>query len=285
MEALVYLPDIETLQGIHADWPDEMRAILCLHDDGRCDLRLHHVEESVEAALGDVIEQLRVAADRVQVVPATGKYPSRRMRFAEEQALCQLLDEISHLPKLATDYALDYRYRKEAAASRELSERADRLAERVQRRRPGERDAEHEDAPLIFAHLSDDGESHRLLLSDGSPPLRSGREVTGRVTELGADKASLHISWDGNVEYHDVIVIPRCDMPTQVAAVFAKSNMRARLYLTSHGAMVVPDRAEAQERSEGHGRSLPRRLARVAVAAMILVSAGALTAGVAAAFG
>jgi hypothetical protein len=85
MEALVYLPDIETLHGIHTDWPEEMRVILCLHDDGHCDLRLHHVEEGVEAALGDVIEQLRVAADRVQVVPATGKYPSRQMRFAEEQ--------------------------------------------------------------------------------------------------------------------------------------------------------------------------------------------------------
>jgi hypothetical protein len=220
---------------------------LCLHGDGHCDLRLHHVEESVEAALGDVIVQLRVAADRVQVVPATDKYPSRRMRFAEEQALCQLLDEISHLPKLATDYALDYRYRKEAAASRELSERADRLAERVQRRRPGERDAEHEDAPLIFAHLSHDSESYRLLLSDGTPPLRSGREVFGSIVELASDKADrLHVSWDGNVEYNDVLVIPRAAVPVSVVERHAQSNMRARLHLTSRGALVVPDRARGR---------------------------------------
>jgi hypothetical protein len=88
-----------------------------------------------------------------------------------------LLDEITHLPKLATDYALDYRYRKEAAVSRELSEKADRLAERVQRRSSGDRNAQQDDTPLIVAHVSHDSESYRLLLSDGTPPLRAGREV------------------------------------------------------------------------------------------------------------
>jgi hypothetical protein len=285
MEALVYLPDIETLHGIHTDWPEEMRVILCLHDDGHCDLRLHHVEEGVEAALGDVIEQLRVAADRVQVVPATGKYPSRQMRFAEEQALCRLLDEITHLPKMATDYALDYRYRKEAAVSRELSEKADRLAERVQRRSSGDRNAQQDDTPLIVAHVSQDSESYRLLLSDGTPPLRAGREVFGSIVEVASDGGSVHVSWEGNVEYNDVIVFPRATVPASVVERHAQSNMRARLHLTPRGALVVPEHAEQDNGSQSSGRDRLRRLSRVAAAMAIVASAGVLTAGVAAAFG
>jgi hypothetical protein len=285
MEALVYLPDIETLRGIHADWPEEMRVILCLHGDGHCDLRLHHVEEGAEAALGDVIAQLGVAADRVQVVPATGRYPSRQMRFAEEQTLCRLLDEVAHLPKMATDYALDYRYRKEAAVSRELSERTDRLAERVQRRSPGDRNAQQDDLPLIVAHVSHDSESYRLLLSDGTPPLRAGREVFGSIVEVASDGGSVHVSWDGNVEYNDVLVFPRAAVPVSVVERHAQSNMRARLHLTPRGALVVPERVEQDSGSQSGGRDRLRRLSRVAAAVAIVASAGVLTAGVAAAFG
>jgi hypothetical protein len=123
------------------------------------------------------------------------------------------------------------------------------------------------------------------LLSDGTPPLRAGREVFGSIVEVASDGGSVHVSWEGNVEYNDVIVFPRATVPASVVERHAQSNMRARLHLTPRGALVVPEHAEQDNGSQSSGRDRLRRLSRVAAAMAIVASAGVLTAGVAAAFG
>jgi hypothetical protein len=276
MEALVYTPDFETLRGICPDWPEEVFAILCLHQSGRCDLHLRHVEEDAAEALSMAVTATDEGSCRVYVVPASDGYPTRRLSFSEEQAICGLLDGVDQLPDLALEYALSYRYRKEAAETRELGERANSLAERLRHRERSEGGPTGGGERKLVASVSEAEGYFCLVVGGGDLASASGREVFGRVVDVPLRGSSVRLAWDGDVTSGDVILIPGASLPPAAAALWRRGNTSVRLKFVADGAVVDPEIGDGQRTG---------RLARAAAVAFLISSAGILTAGVAAAFG
>ncbi len=94
---LVYLFDEETLRNLFDDWPSSMRVALCIDEEGTGNVALLRADEVADAPLR--IAQLldRDDADFV-IVPTFGGYPTRKIRFSEEQQLCGMVAELSDLP-------------------------------------------------------------------------------------------------------------------------------------------------------------------------------------------
>jgi len=275
MEALIYLPDLEALRGIHADWPDDMCAILCLHQSGRCELQLHHIEEDADAALAKAVGATDRGAGRVYVVPATEGYPTRKLSFSEEQALCGLLDGLTDLPDLAADYAQEYRYSKDVAFSREMAELVTSVSKGPRHQgSPGGAPRNAEGRLVGRVSMTDD--CFRLVVGGRDHPSGAGREFLGRVVDVPLRGCSVRLAWDGEVSDGDVVLIPYGSVPPAAYALWRRGGAKVQLKLVSDGAVVDPEHGQVD-------RSW--RFARVASMAFLITSAGVLTAGVAVAFG
>lgn len=108
-ETLVYLVAEDTLSQLHRGWPEGMRAALCLGEEGDCEVVLFHRDE-----LGGIVARIATDLSRDDadfiVVPLTGGYPTRRIRFAEEQQLCDFVSASPGLAEMAMDYALNFAF-------------------------------------------------------------------------------------------------------------------------------------------------------------------------------
>ncbi len=94
---LIYLFDEETLSKLFDDWPSLMRVALCIDEEGGGNVVLLHEDEVADAPFH--IAQLlnRDDADFV-IAPTFGGYPTRKIRFSEEQQLCGMVEVLSDLP-------------------------------------------------------------------------------------------------------------------------------------------------------------------------------------------
>ena len=100
---LIYLPDEETLSNLFENWPSSMRVALCIDEEGGGHVALLREDEAADAPVR--IAQLldRNDSDFV-IVPTFGGYPTRKIRFSEEQQLCGMLAELSDLPLRARSH-------------------------------------------------------------------------------------------------------------------------------------------------------------------------------------
>lgn len=100
---LIYLFDEETLSNLFENWPSSMRVALCIDEEGGGHVTLLREDEAADAPVR--IAQLldRDDSDFV-IVPTFGGYPTRKIRFSEEQQLCGMLAELSDLPLRARSH-------------------------------------------------------------------------------------------------------------------------------------------------------------------------------------
>lgn len=100
---LIYLFDQETLSNLFENWPSSMRVALCIDEEGGGHVALLREDEVADAPVR--IAQLldRDDSDFV-IVPTFGGYPTRKIRFSEEQQLCGMLAELSDLPLRARSH-------------------------------------------------------------------------------------------------------------------------------------------------------------------------------------
>lgn len=271
MDALVYLPDIETLLGIHADWPEDVRAMLILHKSGRCEMRLCHCADDGAVELEAILEQIALDGTRIQVVPRTGSHPTRQLSFAEEQRLCGLLYDVSDLPEIAVEYAFARRSQKELMSPSAMERRGSMvgfLSRRNRRKvRPqapvetsartseGERDASkvqacHEgdegacataiENDCLIANIIEAGDEFRVVLDDVGPAPGPRREVCGRIIAAPTRGCSVRVTWDGDLASGDVVKIQRKSLPPAAVALWRRGDLRVRFKLVADGAIIDP---------------------------------------------
>ncbi|KGM46978.1 hypothetical protein [Pseudooceanicola atlanticus] len=108
-DKLAYFLEAEQLAGIFAEWPDEMNVVLCLDEDGGCEILVYHKDEG-RGVLRKVSSVLQRPMGQFMVVPETKGYPTRRVLFSEEQKMLNLVAEAYDLPEIAQDYAINFQY-------------------------------------------------------------------------------------------------------------------------------------------------------------------------------
>ncbi len=109
VETLAYFLEEETLRGLLPGWPGGMNLVLCLDDAGKCDLIVHHRDET-ERVLTRLAREHYEIDSLLSVSPAVDGYPTRKILFSEEQQLLMLVAEAENLDEVAYDYAINYRF-------------------------------------------------------------------------------------------------------------------------------------------------------------------------------
>lgn len=235
-DALVYIPDPDALHALHSDWPEDMRAALCIRSDGDCQIAVFHAEESGDA-LTAVSRLVRRSAASLVVVPAREGYATRKISFSEDQKLCGILAEAPGLGELAADYAMNYRYAREGGSARAAPDReARRSVPRPARSATLRRDIPWlacRDGKQFFARIFLEADEYRLTIHDGEPPLRVGEALSAEVVEDEAGSARVllkAVSYPGRgLAPGDSLVVGREALPGEVAARWSAGDGHATI--------------------------------------------------------
>ncbi|MGR3452397.1 hypothetical protein [Pseudooceanicola sp.] len=132
-EKLAYFFDASDLGSVFADWPEEIGLVLCMDEEGGCEMLLHHRDEGREI-IRRVAGVLGRPVGEFAVVPQVEGLPTRRVLFSDEQKLLKLVAAEKDLPEMAADHLINFRFDRERRA-RKKAEQALVEAE-VQRWRP-----------------------------------------------------------------------------------------------------------------------------------------------------
>jgi hypothetical protein len=245
-DALVYIPEPDALLALHADWPEDMRAALCLRSDGDCQIAVFHAEESSDALMA-MSRLIRRSASSLVVVPAHEGYATRKISFSEDQRLCGILAEAPGLGELAADYAMNYRYVREGGTAR--------AAPDPERRRgvpppPGHSTLRRDipwlacrDGKQFFARIFLEADEYRLTIHDGEPPLRVGEVLRVEVVddEPGSDRVLLKaVSYLGRgLVPGDSLVIGRAALPGEIATRWSAGDGHATLRMVQDSFVLV----------------------------------------------
>lgn len=134
-EKLAYFFDASDLKSVFSDWPTEIGLVLCMDEEGGCEMLLHHLDEGRE-----VIRRIAAVLGRpvgeFAVVPPVEGLPTRRVLFSDEQRLLKLVAAEKDLPEMAADHLINQRFekarraRKAAESLRAQSLRAEAQGER-----------------------------------------------------------------------------------------------------------------------------------------------------------
>ncbi|MWD28451.1 hypothetical protein E0K89_013280 [Aquicoccus sp. SCR17] len=108
-DAFAYVLDEDLVRAVLPDWPEAMGLVLCLSADGRCETVVFHRDEGARA-LRKAAAVLGRPARSFPVAPAAEGWPTRRVRFSEEQEMLRLVAAAADLRELAQDYAINYRF-------------------------------------------------------------------------------------------------------------------------------------------------------------------------------
>ena len=117
-DVFAYVLDEELVRSALPDWPAGMTLILCLQADGGCQTVVGHRDEAGRT-LRKAAAALGLPERSFAVAPEVPGWPTRRVRFSEEQDMLNLVAEAGHLVELATDYAINYRFAKDEGLSPE----------------------------------------------------------------------------------------------------------------------------------------------------------------------
>jgi len=132
-EKLAYFFEASELESVFADWPAEIGLVLCMDEEGGCEMLLHHRDEGRET-IRRVAGVLGRPVGEFAVVPPVEGLPTRRVLFSDEQKLLKLVAAERDLPEMAADHLINFRFDRERRA-RQKADRA-RDAEEAQRWRP-----------------------------------------------------------------------------------------------------------------------------------------------------
>lgn len=112
LKAFVYFTEFEIIKYMMPAWPSEMRLALGLHASGECELVVYHRNET-----NQIIERmariLKLPVGSFGVVPERHGYPTKAIRFSDQQLLLKLVTEKDDLCETASDYAINYRFAEE----------------------------------------------------------------------------------------------------------------------------------------------------------------------------
>lgn len=118
-DVFAYVLDQELVRSALPDWPTGMILILCLKADGSCQTVVGHADETGRT-LRKAAAALGLPERSFAVAPEVPGWPTRRVRFSEEQDMLRLVSEAKHLVELATDYAINYRFARDEGLSPEV---------------------------------------------------------------------------------------------------------------------------------------------------------------------
>lgn len=109
-DAFAYVLDEDVVRAALPGWPADMNLILCLKADGRCEMVVCHREEEGRRALRKAAAVMARPERSFAVAPEVEGWPTRRVRFSEEQEMLKLVAEADHLEEMALDYAINWRF-------------------------------------------------------------------------------------------------------------------------------------------------------------------------------
>ena len=89
-DKLAYFFDHTDLSTVFKDWPEEIGLVLCVDEEGSCDLLLFHPEER-QKIMYDISTVLNRPLGKFAVVPPIDGYPTRKVLFSDEQKLLKLV--------------------------------------------------------------------------------------------------------------------------------------------------------------------------------------------------
>ncbi len=112
IKAFVYFAESETVEEMLPDWPSEMRLALCLHESGTCEIIVFHRNEA-DRIIARMSGILNLRGGKFSVTPKISGYPTRDIKFSEQQQLLKLIIAEKELCETASDYAINYRFAKE----------------------------------------------------------------------------------------------------------------------------------------------------------------------------
>lgn len=266
-DKLAYFFDATDLDGVFRDWPREIGLVLCMDDDGGCEMLLHHRDEGREV-IRKIAAVLGRPVGQFAVVPEVEGHPTRRVLFSDEQKLLAIVAAEKDLPEMAADHLINYRYElarraKKQAAPAKPEPKVKREAE-PQRWRPrfrlmdvgprskkaaqgmpgyhpaGPRDRE---CKFVEGELSLGRRGVRLVVA---PELLTVRTAAFRVNDLAFrdDYSRFVVAREaiGDWEEGEALVLDmRMDLfPEGLLRRFEAGVRRAEVTVTDHGVFVAP---------------------------------------------
>ena len=133
-DAFAYCFDEELVRSVLPDWPADLSLLLCLKADGTCRTVIFHVEEG-SRALRRAAAAMDLPTRSFPVAPEVKGWPTRVVRFSEEQDMLTIVAGVSGLAEKARIYAQEYQADKDAAkAPKAVTEGAEAppLKEKIQ---------------------------------------------------------------------------------------------------------------------------------------------------------
>ena len=112
MKVFVYFVENEIVEGVLASWPPGMKLAMVLHKSGKCELIVFHRNET-RRLIEKMSSVLGLPHGSFGIVPAIQGYPTKTIRFSEQQQLLSLIVNKDDLCERASDYAINYRFAEE----------------------------------------------------------------------------------------------------------------------------------------------------------------------------
>ncbi len=112
LRAFVYFVELDIIQSMLNDWPQDIRIALCLQETGQCEVIFFHKNEA-KLMIARVCRLLKVEKENLGVIPETKGHPVKIIRFSDQQRLLKLLVEKDDICERASDYAINYRFAEE----------------------------------------------------------------------------------------------------------------------------------------------------------------------------
>lgn len=299
-----YILDSDLVQIALPDWPARMSLAVCLSADGDCKMIVGQSDETAQllTRVASVIERPERS---FKVAPQVEGWPTRAVRFSEEQNILHLVSEAQHLVEIAEEFAKDPK-RAEANASEEVTR--EEVARTVRRRlnlalvanrtiakpKAAEPAETSEGMPAGFAslkapsrrdcqfstgHIGGHGKMIRVMLL---PDQVSIQTAPAKATTIGFSSDFRHFylprtvlkGWKAGQAA--IIDIDPEDFPPALRAVFLKQRFMIDATVTSEGVFLTHGLAVP---AETPATAVPKRRSRLplraaAVAALALIGAG-----------
>ena len=112
MKAFIYFVEPEVIEGVLTGWPQKMRLALCLYKSGRVEIMMFHCKEG-QGIIKRMRDILKLETGSFGIVPETKGYPTKAIRFSDQQHFLKLIMEKEDLCEIASDYAINYRFAEE----------------------------------------------------------------------------------------------------------------------------------------------------------------------------
>ncbi len=107
--SLAVLFDSEALLTVHPHWPANICLAICLSDDGQISLLSFRAEEIREMP-DRILEATGLNANELCVVPKVAGFPTRILRYSEQQNLLEIVKDNPSVLEEALDYAVNFQF-------------------------------------------------------------------------------------------------------------------------------------------------------------------------------